>query len=152
MFLQPARILDVDGTLADVASIRHFVMRPKHLKDFDAFHAASADVPPHQIALQYACDTVAMGMIPVVVSARMTKWFDVTKGWLDRHMPVSYDGPILRPDGDFRPDVQVKADILRYLRRHYDIRGAIDDNPAVIALWQKHGIPVTVVPGWDMTA
>jgi hypothetical protein len=62
---------------------------------------------------------------------------------------VPFDGPFHRPDGDFRPDVQVKRDIFKYLSRHYDIRGAVDDNPNVIALWNEIGIPTEVVPGWD---
>lgn len=65
-------------------------------------------------------------------------------------MPVPYDGPFHRQDGDKRSDRVVKLEILRYLRQHYDIRGAIDDNPQVIELWRSQGVPVEVVPGWDV--
>ncbi|QAY02815.1 hypothetical protein SEA_SHAOBING_84 [Mycobacterium phage Shaobing] len=148
MMRRPARILDVDGTLCNVTSVRHYVMRPRELKDFDAFHAASAGCPPNQVALDYAAETAALGMVPVVVTARMERWRGVTRAWLDEHMPVPYDGPFHRQDGDTRSDRIVKLEILRYLRRHYDIRGAIDDNPEVVDLWRSQGIPVTVVPGW----
>lgn len=145
---RPARILDVDGTLCNVTSVRHHVMRPRELKDFDAFHAGSADCPPNQMALDYARETVTLGMVPVVVTARMERWRNLTRTWLQRHMPVEFDGPFHRQDGDTRSDRVVKLEILRYLRRHYDIRGAIDDNPEVIALWRSQGVPVTIVPGW----
>lgn len=143
-----ARILDVDGTLCDVSTVRHFVLRVKDQKDFDSFHAESINCPPHQQALDYAQATYDMGMIPVVVTARMDRWQELTRSWLDMHMPVPYDGPFHRKDGDRRSDRIVKLEILRYLRRHYDIRGAIDDNPEVIALWESQGIPVEIVPGW----
>lgn len=148
---QRARILDVDGTLCDVTSVRHHVVCPRELKDFDAFHSGSRACPPNQMAIDYAVETVALGMVPVVVTARMERWANLTRDWLAEHMPVEFDGPFHRRDGDMRSDRIVKLEILRYLRRHYDIRGAIDDNPDVIALWQSQGIPVTVVPGWDVS-
>lgn len=149
---QLARILDVDGTLCDVSSVRHHVLRPRDQKDFDAFHAASAYCPPNQQAIDYAIETVRLGMVAVVVTARMERWADVTRMWLAEHVPVPFDGPFHRADGDRRSDRIVKLEILRYLQRHYDIRGAIDDNPEVIALWESQGIPVTIVPGWQLDA
>ncbi len=142
-----AAIVDVDGTLADVRGIRHHVLtRPKN---FDAFHAASAHVPPNQQALDFAQCHHDAGHIIVVVTARRQRWLDVTRTWLARHMPVPFDGPFHRQDDDLRPDVQVKRDIYRYLSRHYDIRAACDDNPNVVRLWTDIGIPTEVVPGWD---
>jgi hypothetical protein len=61
----------------------------------------------------------------------------LAENWLRQHLAVPFDGPFHRPDDDLRPDVQVKADIHRYLARHYDIVGAVDDNPNVIALWDR---------------
>ena len=142
-----AVIVDVDGTLADVRAIRHHVATKP--KNFDAFHAASAHVGPNQQAIDFVTRHHAAGFVIIVVTARLQTWFDVTNTWLHRHMPVPFDGPFHRPDGDFRPDVQVKRDIHRYLSRHFDIRGACDDNPNVVALWTELGIPVEVVPGWD---
>lgn len=146
-FRRTAVIADVDGTLADVRGIRHHVMQKP--KDFDAFHAASAHVPPNQAAIDYVVAAHAAGHVIVVVTARRARWADVTTTWLNTHMPVPFDGPFHRPDDDLRPDVQVKRDIHRYLSRHYDVRGAVDDNPNVIALWDDIGIPTVVIPGWD---
>jgi hypothetical protein len=147
MTRRKAVIVDVDGTLADVRGIRHHVTTKP--KDFDAFHAASADVPPNQQAIDFVQRHHDAGHVIVVVTARRQQWLGVTQAWLDQHVPVPFDGPFHRADDDFRPDVQVKRDIHRYLARHFDIRGAIDDNPNVIALWDSIGIPVEVVPGWE---
>jgi len=142
-----AVIVDMDGTLADVRSIRHHVITKP--KDFDAFHAASEFVPPNQQAIDYVIEHHGTGHIILVVTARMQKWEPATRRWLDRFMPVPFDGPFHRQDGDTRPDIQVKREIHKYLSRHYDIRGAVDDNPNVIALWDELGIPTTIIPGWE---
>lgn len=146
--LRPTAVIaDIDGTLADVRGIRHHVLTKP--KNFDAFHAASAHVSANAQALDFVAAAHAAGHVVVVVTARRQRWAGVTATWLAAHMPVPFDGAFHRPDGDFRPDVQVKRDIHRYLARHYDIRAAIDDNPRVVALWTELGIPTTVVPGWD---
>lgn len=142
-----AVIADMDGTLADVRGIRHFVAAKP--KDFDAFHAASEFVPANNQALEFVERHHDSGHVVLVVTARMQKWEPATRRWLDRHMSVPFDGPFHRQDGDLRPDIQVKRDIHRYLSRSYDIRAAVDDNPAVVALWAELGIPTEIVPGWD---
>lgn len=54
----------------------------------------------------------------------------------------------MRANFDYRPDVQVKSEILAQIRMAgFEVVAAIDDNPAVIELWREHRIPVTVVPG-----
>lgn len=143
-----AVIADMDGTLADVRSIRHFVASKP--KNFDAFHAASEFVPANAQALEFVERFHASGHVVLVVTARMQRWEPATRRWLARHMPVPFEGPFHRQDGDVRPDVQVKREIHRYLARQFDIRAAVDDNPAVVALWDELGIPVEVIPGWEV--
>ncbi|MFN6547899.1 LNS2 domain-containing protein [Mycolicibacterium nivoides] len=143
-----AVIVDVDGTLCDVSSVRHFVAaRPK---DFDAFHCAAETCPPHTHVLDEVREHHHAGHRIVVVTARMYRWEQSTRTWLDRHMPVPYVGPFMRGDNDFRADVEVKRDIHRILTRDHGFRivHCIDDNPEIVALWTELGIPTTVVPGW----
>jgi hypothetical protein len=148
-----ASIADMDGTLVNISSARHHVM--KNPKDFDAFHAASIDCPPHPEAIQWCIERQLLGDTILVVTARMEKWCDLSSRWLYRDLvpvlpdPRRWDGPFMRRDGDIRPDIAIKREIYRYLKRHYDIRAAIDDNPAIVGLWTEIGIPVTVQPGWD---
>lgn len=146
-----AAIVDMDGTLCNVSSVRHFVVigDGRTEKDFDAFHEASAGCPPNQQALDFCQRHHDAGDVIVVVTARMERHYKTSKTWLDTYMTVPYDGPIMRPDGLVHTDVSVKSRIYNYLIRHYDIRAACDDNPAIVALWEKFGIPVEVIPGWD---
>jgi hypothetical protein len=147
-----AVLVDVDGTLTNVSSIRHHVIvtADHPAKDFDAFHQASGDCPPHEQALDYCRRHYEAGHVVVVVTARMERHYDVTKAWLDRWMPVPYDGPIMREDGLRHSDVSVKRRIYNYLSRHYEIVACCDDNPAILELWDELGIPeIEIVPGWE---
>jgi hypothetical protein len=144
-----AVIVDVDGTLCDVSSVRHHVARRP--KNFDAFHAASANCPPIAQTLAFAEEHHGAGRVIVVVTARTYRWESLTRTWLDQHLTVPFAGPFMRGDNDSRPDVEVKRDIHAILTgdHGYRIVAAIDDNPAIVALWAELGIPTTVVPGWE---
>lgn len=140
-----AVLLDMDGTLADVSSIRHHVLsRPK---DFDAFHAASVDVPPNTAAVAIARDAAAAGQVVIVVTARRHKWRHHT-AWFLALNNIPSDVLIMRRDDDHRSDVEVKRDILTQIRTRWNPVLAVDDNPSIIALWQSEGIPTVVIPGW----
>lgn len=140
-----AVIIDVDGTLADVRGIRHYVAGPE--RNFHLFHGASLFCPPNRdvVALTHAFrDDVAR----LVVTARENRWDYVTTCWLQKY-GVRYDRLFMRAWGDYRPDFDVKRDILAAIRADgFDPVYAIDDNPAVIDLWKQEGIPTLVVPGW----
>lgn len=141
-----AAIFDMDGTLADVSSIRHHVTGP--VKNFDAFHAASVDVPPNPEVVKAARDAKAAGHDVFVVTAREAKWRNHTAAWLGIN-DVPSDGMFMRANKDQRPDYEVKREIHDKISQTHDIVHAHDDNPEVIRLWKEKGIPTTVVPGWD---
>jgi phosphoglycolate phosphatase-like HAD superfamily hydrolase len=141
-----AAIFDMDGTLADVSSIRHHVSG-RH-KDFSAFHEASVDVPPHPEVVQAARDAKAAGHDVFIVTARDAMWRNHTAAWLGIN-DVPSDGLFMRAHKDRRPDYEVKSEIHDKIAQTHDIVHAHDDNPAVIKLWQEKGIPTTVVPGWE---
>lgn len=146
-----ARIYDCDGTLCDVEAIRFLVDPgdPDYLgyRDFDRFHLLSIDCPPHQRVLDAVAQDVADGILIIVVTARGERFRTLTRWWL--HMngvhPVEQHH---RGEFDHRIDVDVKLDILNDLRQRYEIVGAWDDNPRIVALWESEGIPVDVMPGW----
>jgi hydroxymethylpyrimidine pyrophosphatase-like HAD family hydrolase len=144
-----AVIVDCDGTLVDVSSVRHYVDKPKGEKNFDAFHAESIDCPPVQQALDFCQRWRDEGHVVLVVTARVHKWFYTTLIWLEENMTVPYEGPFMRQDNDFRPDVQIKREIFDKLVKDYDIVAACDDNPNVIELWEEKGLAVEIIPGWD---
>ena len=141
-----AIILDVDGTLADVSSIRHFVAQ--HPKDFDSFHGESVNVPPHARAVELAREAHAAGQVVIVVTARRHMWRHQTAWFLAMH-DIPSDVLIMRANDDHRRDVEVKRDILAQIRTRWNPVLAVDDNPAICSLWESEGIPVEVIPGWE---
>lgn len=153
--MKDAVIFDVDGTLADVSSILHYIVKHKsrdteHFKkDFHSFHEESIDVPPHEEVAAEARQLHADGLTVLVVTARMEEWRPQTELWLEKHN-IPYEKLYMRPQNDYRPDYEVKKDILAEITAEgYWVIAAWDDNPKIIALWQENGIPTEKVGDWD---
>ena len=145
-----AVVFDVDGTLANVESIRHHVVsRPK---DFHRFHTESIDVPPHEWVAQAIRDVHHNSPYhALVVTARSEDYAPHTIQWLAENN-IPYTDIFFRRTGDMRPDYEVKRDILtkQIMPLYGKPRHAFDDNPAILRMWEEFGIPTTVVPGWIM--
>ncbi|WP_307825606.1 hypothetical protein [Streptomyces sp. MBT33] len=142
--LQDAEIFDVDGTLVDVSGIRHLIKGPG---GFTAFHRASASCPPNQYVVEAAREAHARGRAVLIMTGRDRRWERLTSMWLALH-DVPSTGLWMRGRGDYRPDYVIKRELLRSVRRQYNVLRAWDDNPNVIRLWSEENIPVEVVPGW----
>ena len=151
--MQSAIIFDMDGTLADVSSIRYHLRKydegnRRVIKHFDAFHAESVNVPPHQHVVNATQVAHMLGHAVLIVTARKHMWRDHTAWWLAMHN-VPSDMLIMRGNEDNRKDHEVKRDMLNTIRKAYNVIHAWDDNPSIIKLWKEEGIPTTVVPGWE---
>lgn len=148
-----AVIFDVDGTLCDVRSVRHHVQvtPEQRYKDFRAFHDAAASCPPHEWVAEAARQAEAAGLAVLVVTARMAQWMEQTVWWLLLN-DVPFKQLYMRRNGDSRRDFEVKREILSLIRADgFNPVHAYDDNPNVLQLWTREGIPTTVVPGWDFS-
>jgi len=141
MTLAPAVIVDMDDTLCDVGSVRHFAERG----DFDLFHEKCADCPPHRAVVDWCIDQHRRRHAILVVTGRDDWSRDLTAEWLATHLPVPVTGLHMRRDGDYRANVEVKREIHANLSRRFDIRGAIDDDPEIAAMWEELNIPTAVV-------
>ncbi|SDZ35232.1 phosphatase domain-containing protein [Herbiconiux ginsengi] len=145
---RPSVIVDMDGTLADVAGIRHYVLDDLHRRNFDKFHAAASWVPPIADVVRITRALHGAGLGIVVLTSRTERWRYRTRAWLVKwEIPVDALG--MRAETDTRRDDAVKRDLLDRMRAlGYDPVLAIDDNPVVIALWRSLSIPTVTVPGW----
>lgn len=156
--MKPAVIVDVDGTLCDITGVLRYLdgteygfrSNGKPVKNFDRFHEAAAFCPPNDMALQYVTDAADRGHTVIIVTARMERHRASTEAWLRNVIPahIDYEGPLMRAEGDFRRDVEVKREIHAAITEHagFTVVGAIDDNPNIIALWEELGIPTVTVP------
>lgn len=152
-----AVIVDVDGTLVDVSSVRHHVLaalQPDgtyNTKNFDAFHSESVNCPPIFDTLGRVHRWYNEGYVILIVTARSRQYYPQTAWWLAEHQVPHHD-LIMRDNFDQRADYVVKSEMLERIQKRYEVVAAIDDNPSVVALWESHGIPVHVVPGWEEAA
>jgi hypothetical protein len=138
-----AIICDIDGTLCDVRSVRHYVERPEgstsFKPDFNRFHSESIDCLPHRAVVDLLDRARAAGYAVIIVTGREEKWSFLTSTWLSE-WSITYDELLMRPTRDNRPDPVVKAAIERDIATRYRARIAVDDRPDIIAVWQRAGI------------
>lgn len=142
-----AIIVDMDGTLCDVSSIRHYVTGDK--RDFRSFHEASRFCPPRGDVDAIVRNAPALGLAVVIVTARDERFERATRDFLVRH-GFEYAALFMRPWGDTRRDTLVKADILDRVRAAgFTPVFAVDDRQDIAAVWESAGIPTHVVPSDD---
>lgn len=143
--MRRAAIFDMDGTLADVRPIRHYVQGKR--RNFDKFHKASIFTRPNAEAVALF-RMLAADVSRVIVTARDARYERETVSWL-RKYGLQWDALYMRSWGDQRPDYEVKADILRDIKADgYTPCLAVDDNPNVVKLWKQNDIPTVIIPGW----
>lgn len=141
-----AVIFDMDGTLCDVRSIRHYVMGK--VRNYHKFHTESVNCPGNPAVIEAAKNAHESGFKVLIVTAREDTFGTHTAFWLNGQA-LHYDEMYMRKRGDYRPDYVVKKEILDQIRADgYDVVHAWEDNPAVIKLWQEEGIDVTIVKGF----
>jgi hypothetical protein len=83
------------------------------------------------------------------VSGRMEQCRQETVAWLNRH---GLDAVHLhmRPDGDYRPDDELKREIYEQeIRAGYLVTGVIDDRDKVVRMWRSLGLCVLQVAEGD---
>lgn len=148
-----AVIVDLDGTLVDVSSVRHHVLGSQNpdgsynKKNFDAFHTEAVSCPAIWSTVDQVMDIWERGFHILIVTARSDKYYNQSAWWLAEHI-IPHNALYMRPEGDYRPDYEVKKEILARIRQRYNVVHAIDDSPHVIQLWKDEGISYTHVPGW----
>lgn len=138
-------ICDLDGTLVDVRSIKHYIEQKP--KDLDAFHRYSIGCPAN-FAVKLAIDSCKYEFSILIVTARQDQYRLNSVLWLNSNC-IDYDELYMRKDGDDRPDYEVKSDILdQIITDGYEPIHAYDDNPNIIRLWTERGIETTFVEGF----
>src|SRR5687768_10483975 len=141
--MRDAVIVDLDGTLCDVSSILHHVEGEE--RDYAAFHAASADCPPHSAVVEAVRAAQDAGKAVLVVTSREFVWRDLSLDWLVAH-EIPYDELVMRIVGDYRADEVVKAEMLDQLQADgWSISEAWEDSADIIELWESRGITVHAV-------
>jgi len=138
MFREPCVVFDLDGTLADTSSRLHFItVKPK---DYEGFHQASVYASP--IA---HIKPVYWGFwrqrIPIEIwTGRPKKYEVLTRNWLDRWGFSGCRRLMMRPDGDSRPDVELKKNWLDECGLYKPML-VFEDRTRVVEMYRENGVP-----------
>lgn len=131
-------VFDIDGVLADGRHREHFLAtRPK---DWVSFFALLRDDGPIERGIERLRGMRAAREC-VLVSGRPERTRAATLTWLADHgveaLPVH-----LRPDNDYRPAPQFKADVLAGLGGPDAVALVIDDDARVVSALEAAGYRV----------
>jgi len=137
--MKPTVLFDIDGTLADIQHRRHFLKSAK--PDWQSFNRKMGEDTPNQpVVTLYKTLWDSQNYQLILVSGRGEESRKITEIWLTWNS-IPFDRLLMRPAGDFRPDVEVKQDILdRLWSEGAEILFAVDDRNAVVEMWRRNGI------------
>lgn len=130
--LQDVIICDLDGTLCLFGDANPYD------RNF------SEDVPNHPV--QQVLDKVDK---IVFLSGRSSKYFDVTRKWLDKQGFKKH--PLfMRDEGDNRKDAIIKRELYdQHIKEKYNVNFVLDDRNQVVDLWRSLGLTCFQVADGD---
>lgn len=137
-------VFDLDGTLADMAYRRHFVLGPK--PDWKSFYKSCVEDRPNRPVIAALNAHIAAGHRVEIWSARSDEVEAETRNWLEAH---DIDPALLkhmRPHDSHTPDDELKLGWLKACDIPPD--AIYDDRNKVVDMWRKAGIACfQVAPG-----
>lgn len=140
-----AIICDLDGTLCNVKHRLHFIEGKK--KDWEAFHNALINDTANEDVIEKLVLHEFREEFVIFVTGRPSRYSTETLTWLRLQVPSSVLFDIhqifMRPQGDTRPDTELKADIYEnQIKPHFDVVKVYEDRPSVIRMWRSKGLEV----------
>jgi len=141
-------IFDLDGTLADIKWRRHFVEGEK--PDWRAFFDAMGDDQVNQpVATLYRTLWQSRQFQMYIVSGRPEMYKRLTELWLTLNN-IEFHRLYMRPDGEQRPDDQVKEEMLRNIQNEgRTILFTVDDRASIVAMWRRNNVTCLQVADGD---
>lgn len=141
---EEAIIVDIDGTLSDPSDRRELV--ESDLNDWESFfERVDEDYVNNFVAeIVYRFDSTHEVILVTGRPERSKEGVKVrekTVEWLEEN-GIPFDELIMRDEGDFREDVEVKQEILdEKLPDPESILFALDDRSDIAEMWRSNGIP-----------
>lgn len=143
----PLYLFDLDGTLADLTHRLHHVKNGN--SDWDAFFEACTGDEPIKEIIGLAITLKEAGADIWIVSGRSDQVLAETAFWLNMY-GVPHDALLMRRAGDYRPDHQIKQEMLDNMLDidRERVAMAFDDRDRVVKMWRDNGIRcLQVAPG-----
>ena len=131
-------IFDLDGTLADVSSRLGLIT--SGTPDFRAFDAACGSDSANTHVVETLKALHQAGFKIWLMSGRSIVFSKETERWLSKHS-IPYHHLALRPEGERKPDFQLKNDWLIEFGLKSSTLCAFEDSERVIEMYESNGIP-----------
>ena len=135
-------VIDLDGTLCNCDHRVHLAQA----QQWDEFHKGLlADEPYNDVA--DLVRTLSRTQIIIAVTGRNAAFKELTWRWFQLHaLDEAITDVIMRPDGDWRPDHELKP---MMLEEHFGSKEKVlegvgfvlDDREKVVEAWRNYGLP-----------
>lgn len=152
--MRPLYIFDLDGTLADATHRLHFITAGK--KDWDSFFLAAEHDAPIQSTISTLKALRSGGAEIWIWTGRSAVVERSTEIWLAKHGIVQWgcfrapEALMMRPEGDHRPDTDLKFGWLADLEppERKRLTAVFEDRSSVVQMWRDAGVTCyQVAPG-----
>lgn len=132
-------VVDIDGTIAKVGDRLKYLQQEK--KDWDAFYEHCDEDEPIDEMCQLVADLFVLGRDIVFCTGRRESVREKTKNWLTQNVISTYDDELLmRKDGDWRHDTEVKPELLQKAGISPDkVYFILEDRDSMVAKWRELG-------------
>jgi beta-phosphoglucomutase-like phosphatase (HAD superfamily) len=138
-----AVIWDLDGTLSDDKARAHFVeVEQGRARDWHSYFDAIDTDPPIAASMEVLRAMHAAGIRILFLTGRPDYTRLKTMRWLEANGLTDYDALIMRPEGELRPAGFFKVEVVRRLRREYELVCAFEDRIDVADQLRQAGVPV----------
>jgi beta-phosphoglucomutase-like phosphatase (HAD superfamily) len=138
-----AVIWDLDGTLSDDKARAHFVeVERGRARDWHSYFDAIDTDPPIAASMEVLRAMHGAGIRILFLTGRPDYTRLKTMRWLEANGLTDYDALIMRPEGELRPAGYFKVEVVRRLRREYELVCAFEDRIDVADQLRQAGVPV----------
>jgi hypothetical protein len=132
-------LFDIDGTIADIKHRRSYL--DGSTPDWRSFNSKMGDDTPNYPVVELyktLWDSERYHMF--LVSGRGEEHRKITETWLTWNS-IPFERLLMRPRKDFRPDVEIKQEILLQLKAEgKEISFVVDDRNSVVDMWRKNNV------------
>lgn len=132
-------VVDIDGTIAKVGDRLKYLQQEK--KDWDAFYEHCDEDEPIDEMCQLVADLFVLGRDIVFCTGRRESVREKTRNWLTQNVISTYNDELLmRKDGDWRHDTEVKPELLQKASiTPDDVCFILEDRDSMVAKWRELG-------------
>lgn len=129
-------IIDIDGTLTEVSQFRLSFITGE-TKDWHSFHSLCLTDTINQRMTRLLREMDPNRYRKIVLTGRNEAHRCVTEAQVDT-CDIDHEEILMRPDNDWRPDHQVKFDVLReYGIRPEDVSYVFEDRTSMVEAWRE---------------